>query len=106
MASIATDQDASAPSGIPTQAAAPPAGGPDLSSTFPHPPHYYRQYTDENLTLFRNLNTKDIDPASCPTSLYLDPPTPLTGKFEIFGMMHDVSTIICGAALRSLNLMT
>ena len=54
-----------------------------IKESFPHPPAFYKNYSDENVEKFA-ASKADCD-------FNLDPPNPIQGNFTVFGQVDNVS---------------
>ncbi len=61
------------------------ADGKKLTASYPMPPKYYKNYTDENIEMFNNAIKEGI-----PTEFDLNPPEPITGNFKVFGQIVKI----------------
>ncbi|KAF7508662.1 hypothetical protein GJ744_009054 [Endocarpon pusillum] len=63
------------------------------NAPFPAPPPFWKHFTTENLSRLKALKESNTQPEDIPLELsYLEPPTPPSENYTIFGEEQSLST--------------
>ncbi len=63
------------------------------NAPFPAPPPFWKHFTSENLSRLKALKESNTSPQDMPPGLsYLEPPTPPSENYTIFGEEQTVSS--------------